>query len=182
MREEEVGLCESFHTHTQKKQLSCNSKRTYILKIKILSHTYWKTSLYKTQIIFIEHWGTPHQLRRAMISSTDSSTLFFNSYMHTVGFPVGTSGKELYLPMQEMLVQSLGQEDPLEECNPLQYFCLENSMDKGAWWATVHRVAKSRTRLKWLSTHAHMHTVKISKSKKKLISLPFLFPNHPPQK
>ena len=31
--------------------------------------------------------------------------------------------------------------------NPLQYFCLENPMDRGAWWATVHGVAKSRTRL-----------------------------------
>ena len=31
--------------------------------------------------------------------------------------------------------------------NPLQYSCLENSMDREAWWATVHRVAKSRTRL-----------------------------------
>ena len=30
--------------------------------------------------------------------------------------------------------------------NPLQYFCLENSMDGGAWWATVHGVAKSQTR------------------------------------
>ena len=31
--------------------------------------------------------------------------------------------------------------------NPLQYSCLENPMDGGAWWATVHRVTKSRTRL-----------------------------------
>ena len=31
--------------------------------------------------------------------------------------------------------------------NPLQYSCLENSMDGGAWWATVHGVAKSQTRL-----------------------------------
>ena len=38
--------------------------------------------------------------------------------------------------------------------NPLQYSCLENSMDRGAWWATVHWVAKNQTRLKWLSTHA----------------------------
>ena len=30
---------------------------------------------------------------------------------------------------------------------PLQYSCLENPMDGGAWWATVHGVAKSRTRL-----------------------------------
>ena len=31
--------------------------------------------------------------------------------------------------------------------NPLQYFCLENSMDEGAWWVTVHGVTKSQTRL-----------------------------------
>ena len=31
--------------------------------------------------------------------------------------------------------------------NPLQYSCLENSMDRGAWWATVHGVAKSQTQL-----------------------------------
>ena len=31
--------------------------------------------------------------------------------------------------------------------NPLQYFCLENSMDKGAWQATVHGIVKSQTRL-----------------------------------
>ena len=32
--------------------------------------------------------------------------------------------------------------------NPLQYSCLENPMDRGAWWATVHGVAKSRAQLK----------------------------------
>ena len=37
--------------------------------------------------------------------------------------------------------------------NPLHNSCPENPMDKGAWLATVHRVAKSRTRLKRLSTH-----------------------------
>ena len=31
--------------------------------------------------------------------------------------------------------------------NPLQYFCLENPMDREAWWAIAHEVAKSRTRL-----------------------------------
>ena len=38
--------------------------------------------------------------------------------------------------------------------NPLQYSCLENPMDRGAWWATVHRVAKSWTQLKQLITGA----------------------------
>ena len=36
--------------------------------------------------------------------------------------------------------------------NPLKYSCLDNPMDSGAWWATVHRVAESRTQRKWLST------------------------------
>ena len=36
--------------------------------------------------------------------------------------------------------------------NPHQYSCLENPTDRGAWWAKVHRVAKSQTQLKWLST------------------------------
>ena len=51
---------------------------------------------------------------------------------------------------QETWVQYLGQEDPLEEenGNPLQYSCLKNAMDKGARWATVQRVTKSRTQLK----------------------------------
>jgi len=40
--------------------------------------------------------------------------------------------------LQEMPVQSLGQDDPVE------YSCLENPMDRGAWQATVHRVTKSR--------------------------------------
>ena len=40
--------------------------------------------------------------------------------------------------------------------NPLQYSCLENPLDKGAWWATVHGVADSRTRLKRLSTHTYI--------------------------
>ena len=38
---------------------------------------------------------------------------------------------------------------------PPQYYCLENSMDRGAWPATVHRIAKSWTRPKSLSMHTH---------------------------
>ena len=48
--------------------------------------------------------------------------------------------------------------------NPLQYFCLENPMDREAWWTTVHRFANSQTPLKLFSmyacmyTHTHTHT------------------------
>ena len=41
---------------------------------------------------------------------------------------------------------------------PLQYSCIENPMDRGAYWAIVHRVTKSRTRLKQLHMHACTHT------------------------
>ena len=43
--------------------------------------------------------------------------------------------------------QPLSWEDPLEEEMALLYSCLENPRDKGAWWATVHGVVKSWTRL-----------------------------------
>ena len=41
--------------------------------------------------------------------------------------------------------------------NPLRYSCLKNTTDREVWQATVHRVAKSQTRLKGLSTHACMN-------------------------
>ena len=48
--------------------------------------------------------------------------------------------------MQEMWVRSLGQEDPLEkEMATHSGSCLRNPMDRGAWQATVHGVAKSQT-------------------------------------
>ena len=40
---------------------------------------------------------------------------------------------------------------------PLQYSCLENPMDRGAWWAGVYGVAQSRTRLKWPSSSVNIH-------------------------
>ena len=50
---------------------------------------------------------------------------------------------------------SLGQESPWRRaCDPLQYSCLENPKDRGAWRATVHGVAKSWTQLTWLNTGA----------------------------
>ena len=42
---------------------------------------------------------------------------------------------------------------------PLQYSCLENPMDRGAWWAAVHGVAKSRTRLSNFPFTFHFHAL-----------------------
>ena len=41
--------------------------------------------------------------------------------------------------------------------NPLQYSCLENPINRGAWQATVHRVTKSQTQLKQLGMHTCTH-------------------------
>ena len=54
---------------------------------------------------------------------------------------------------QETWVRSLGPEDPLEE--EMVTHCLENPMDRGAWWATVHGVARSWTHL---SIHAPINS------------------------
>ena len=56
-------------------------------------------------------------------------------------------------------VGSLGWEDPPGggHGNPLQYSCLENPMDRGAWRATVHRATKRRTQLKQLSMHTQYY-------------------------
>ena len=53
------------------------------------------------------------------------------------------------------LILGLGRFPEVGNGNPFQYSCLENSMDRGAWWATVHVAAKNQT---WLSEHTHTHT------------------------
>ena len=52
------------------------------------------------------------------------------------------------------LIPGLGRSPRGGHSNPLQYSYLENPMDRGAWWATVHRVIKSWIRLKQLSMHS----------------------------
>ena len=73
----------------------------------------------------------------------------FTQLANTIAYSLVAQRLKCLPAMQETWVRSLGREDPLEKemANPLQYSCLENSMDGGAWWATVHGVTKSRTRL-----------------------------------
>ena len=68
------------------------------------------------------------------------------------GFPGGTSGKEpvCQCSRHERLssIPGSGRSPGGGHGNPLQYSCLENPMDRGAWQATVHGVTQSQTRLK----------------------------------
>ena len=68
-----------------------------------------------------------------------------------VDLPVGTSGKEPTGQCRSIRVKGSipgsGSSPGGGHGNPLQYSCLKNPRDRGAWWATVHGVAQSRTRL-----------------------------------
>ena len=77
--------------------------------------------------------------------------------MYILGFPGGASGKEPTCQWRRRdadLVPGSGRSPGGGHGNPLRYSSLENPMDRGAYQATVHRVAKSRTQLKWRSMHA----------------------------
>ena len=76
--------------------------------------------------------------------------------MGCLGFPGGPVVKESPINVGDVgSIPGLGRYPGEGHCSPLQYSCLQNPMDRGAWWATVHRVTKSWTRLKQLSMHAH---------------------------
>ena len=84
---------------------------------------------------------------------------FMAEYYSSVRLPLWLISKNRPT-MKETWVLSLGQEDPGGgHGNPLQYSCLENPVDRGAWWAAIRRAAKSRTQLKSLHTHAQYLSV-----------------------
>ena len=65
-----------------------------------------------------------------------------------MGFPGGSEVKASACNVGDLgSIPGSGRSPGEGNGNPLQYSCLENPMDGGAWWATVHRVVKSRTRL-----------------------------------
>ena len=67
-------------------------------------------------------------------------------YCMVVGFPCGSDGKESACNAGDPgSILGSGRSPGEGNGNPLQYSCLENPRDGGAWWATVHRVTKSRT-------------------------------------
>ena len=68
--------------------------------------------------------------------------------MYLKDFPGGSDGKvSVYNAGDLGSIPGSGGSPGEGNGSPLQYSCLENPMDTGAWWATVHGVAKSRTRL-----------------------------------
>ena len=86
-------------------------------------------------------------------------------YVTRLGFSGGSVGEESAcnagdtssVPGSERSLAG-GHDDPLQDS------CLENPMDRGAWHTVVHRVAKSRTQLRQLSSHTHTHITRLSRA------------------
>ena len=93
-----------------------------------------------------------------------SSFAFPNTDMNKVflpwGFPGSSDGKESVCNAEDSgLIPGLGRSPGGGNVYPLQCSCLENSMDRGAWWATVHEVTKSWTQLSDSHTHTLFTTI-----------------------
>ena len=100
-----------------------------------------------------------------------------NKYVSTIGFPGGSKVKASACSAGDLgLIPGSGRSPGEGNGNPLQYSCLENPMDRGAWWATVHGVAKSRTRLSDF-TCSLVHTIEHTPS-----SVSFLWHSRPVNK
>ena len=109
----------------------------------------------------VEITTTEQNIEKRMIRNEDSLRDLWNNIKHTniciiaapegewqPGFPGGSEVKASASNAGDLgSVPGSGRSSGEGNGNPLQYSCLENPMDGGAWWATVHGVAKSRTSL-----------------------------------
>ena len=93
--------------------------------------------------------------------------LLYRRYYHNftwsscLSFPGGASDKEPTFQFKRRdkgLMPGSGKSPGGGHSNPLQYSCLENPMDRGAWWAKFHGVAESRAWLRWLGAGWHAST------------------------
>ena len=84
-----------------------------------------------------------------------------HSYSGTWGFQVALVVKNLPANAGDVRdassIPGSGRSPGAGHGNPLQYSCLENSVDRGAWWAIVHGVEKSHTQLKQLNPQGSFH-------------------------
>ena len=98
----------------------------------------WKCSLNKIQ--------PPPHLYLPLFFST-------HSMLQSGGFPDGSVGKETSSNPGDAgdtgSIPGSGRSPGEGNSNPLQYFCLKNTMDREAWWATVQRIAESQTQLSY---------------------------------
>ena len=115
----------------------------------------WERSIFPSlawNTIGVASLGVRREMETGLFKVVDSY------FLGGVGlFPRWLSSKESACSSGDMGLNPGSGRFPREgRGNPIQCSCLENLMDRGAWWATVRRVAKSQTQLKQLCMHAHI--------------------------
>ena len=91
------------------------------------------------------HTDLPRKTQRTVFKVPEGSLAFLLSSQHFQAH-CGSEGKASAGNVGDLGLNPGSERSPGEgNGNPLQYSCLENSMDRGAGWATVHRVATSQT-------------------------------------
>ena len=90
----------------------------------------------------------PERLSQTHMWGLSSPTRDLTQIPCTVGLPCGSDGKESACNEGDLgSIPGWGRSSGGGHGSPLQHSCLENLMDRGVWWATVHGVTKSRTQL-----------------------------------
>ena len=137
----------------QKKKKTENNWRN-IQKLKHLLRPYVSNHLAnekKSGTSLVVQWLWLHlPLVQLLLRKLDEQAVIKNSHaaFKVLGFPGGSEVEASSFNTGDPgLILGLGRSPGEGNGNPLQYSCPENPMDGGAWWATVHRVTKSWTRL-----------------------------------
>ena len=100
-----------------------------------------------------------HDWATDLIWSYQWSSFVLGTY-YLRGFPGASGGKASACNARDPApIPGSGRSPGEGNGNPLQYSCLENSIDGGAWWATVHAIPKSRTRLSDITFTFHFHAL-----------------------
>jgi len=103
--------------------------------------------------------GTVLGNRDLLVNETDKDSALVELRSNQ-GFPGSSDGKESACNASNLgLISGSGRSPGEGNGNPLQYSCLENPMDRRAWWDIVHEVSKESDMTKQLThTHTHTHT------------------------
>ena len=89
--------------------------------------------------------GSPELWADSLLSEPPGKPLIYGRIKQIIGLPRELSGKESACNAGDVgSIPGSGRSPEVGNGNPLQYSCLENFIDRGAWWATVHGVAKSQ--------------------------------------
>ena len=104
--------------------------------------------------IYLYCYCSVSQSCSTLCNPMDCSTIYIYTYIHTViDFSSGSDRKKSACNADLGLIPGQGRFPGERHGNTLQYSCLENSMDRKVWWATVRRVIQSQTLLKQPSRH-----------------------------